>query len=626
MTVKLVSKSSIEMQLVLVCIFSLALGATFGLCHRLDVRPSNRLSAEELPESASAIVDEARPLSDKLLDSIVREYSERVKHTMDSEMGSLIGELQLEASGSAAPTHAEAEDEQQLDRLKRANEQASDEIKTRIGLASDTSGALPQWSPGQAAADLVSAASWRLQAVGSFTGDKLRSLTGRVSKKIPARLRRFFTWPSFASFKSKFKKFYTPREELYRQMIYLRNQVVVGIQRVRFLFRRDKHITKATQFADWTREEYNEVYNNREAETEADVAQFGSLDEAAKAKLLQVASSGRNVFGQAIAERPVKRTRTKRDTEDDDYDELADSEEDDLSVLLEDDGLDEESAMSAEEEFELLEQFSNANMTDDDDLTKASDLADEALALNSDFKPIDLRDTSCISESENQDNCGNCYAQVIVSAAWYYRCMASRGQFQTMLHTRFVSDCGKFMQFTNGKQPHIRGCRGGRMSHAFEFAKAVGMQRYGDYQMARLSQKNWDSDECAYTKPEDINNTGWRLIPIEQFRQSRYINIQLDEVDLHLRSIGPVFCNIRAWPGFKEFGGGIYDGRDITEAYGIHSVLIVGHDIDSKGRHYYIVKNSHGIAWGEDGFFRIYNESLRNFGTFYAGLAPLAVE
>lgn len=649
MTVVLISKRSVEMLVLVLCLLSLValnVVAPFTGASHLEEDMPNK---EELPDSARAILDDDKPLSDEMLKSIVKEYSESVKHTMDSEMERLIGELEGEASSPGGTANDSQEDEEHLNRLKRANEQASDEIKTRIGLASDTSGALPQWSPGQAAADLVSAASSRLQAAGSFTGDKLRSLTSRVSKKIPARLRRFFRWPSFASFKAKFNKNYSTREELYRQMIYLRNQVVVGIQRVRFLFRRDKHITKATQFADWTKEEYHDVHNNPEAETQADAAQFGHLDAAAKAKLQQVASSGKNAFGQPLVlakkatdgsssnKRKVsefsgdeqKRQRNKRnanedDDDEDEYDELGDSEEEDLDIMLEEEGM-EDAPMTSEEEFKLLEQFSNAKLTDEE-LTEVTDMADEALALNSDFKRIDLRDTGCISESENQDNCGNCYSQVIVGAASYYRCMASEDKSQMRFHSRFVSDCGHYLPLESGKQAQIKACRGGRMSHAFLFAKTLGMQRYGEYQIARMGT-DWKKDDCAYAKPSDILNPGWKLIPIQQFRESTYTTLTLGEVDLHLRSVGPVFCNIRTWAGFKDFGGGIYDGlQDDETRTEIHSVLIVGHDMDSKGRDYYIVKNSHGVNWGEDGFFRIYNESLSYFGVFYLGLAPQSVE
>ena len=48
---------------------------------------------------------------------------------------------------------------------------------------------------------------------------------------------------------------------------------------------------------------------------------------------------------------------------------------------------------------------------------------DEALAQNSDFKPIDLRDTGCIMVPDNQYDCGACYAYAINAAASYFNCM-----------------------------------------------------------------------------------------------------------------------------------------------------------------------------------------------------------
>lgn len=53
--------------------------------------------------------------------------------------------------------------------------------------------------------------------------------------------------------------------------------------------------------------------------------------------------------------------------------------------------------------------------------------------------------------------------------------------------------------------------------------------------------------------------------------------------------------------GFMNYGGGIYSGcPDFATSAGLinHAVILVGYDANGN----YIIKNSWGTSWGEDGF------------------------
>lgn len=617
-------------------IVSLLLLAAYSPSNYSVSAASDAEDKAELPANIEAVGDEARQLDDEQLGSIVKDFGEHLKDTIEDEMDKLINEVKQKR-----PSKRQKLSEAQLDKLKATNQAIGKDIKARIELASDNSGALPQ-GLGRMASSFAAAASDRLHAAGSYIGNKMSSLGNSVAAKVPSRLRRFFKWPTFLRFKIRFHKTYKSlREELYRQMIFLHSHVVVGMQHVRFLLGRDKHLTGPNQYSDWTEKEYHEREGNHEAEADASQLEPGSdlaLNKKSLAKLQKLALEGKNIFGQPIVagtkksrkrRAAVDSRRIKRNSDDDEMfdNELDDSEdEDDFDGMelgndlnTEDNEIDD-----PESKFKLIEEF--ANGVDLDNLDDLDEDIDNALNLNDNFKPIDLRDTGCIIKAENQNGCGCCYSYAMNAAASYYNCMQKKAAKPDRYHARFVSDCGKYLTPAD-KYPALNGCHGGRISKAYQFVQMLGVQRFANYNIARVSAKVSDTDTCAYPRPQQLAEHNWpaAIEPVDLFRQSRFTLLKLEEVDLHLRTIGPVLVNVRTWRNFKFYEGGIFDSFEESESSTLHSMLIVGHSKDSRGRKYWIILNSHGIVWGEHGFLMIYHEALEYFGVIYGGLAPLDV-
>jgi len=64
---------------------------------------------------------------------------------------------------------------------------------------------------------------------------------------------------------------------------------------------------------------------------------------------------------------------------------------------------------------------------------------------------------------------------------------------------------------------------------------------------------------------------------------------------------GPVIGGLRVYEDFYFYKSGIY--QHVTGIFrGLHAVCVVGYDDDKK---YWIIKNSWGTGWGENGFMRI---------------------
>ena len=71
---------------------------------------------------------------------------------------------------------------------------------------------------------------------------------------------------------------------------------------------------------------------------------------------------------------------------------------------------------------------------------------------------------------------------------------------------------------------------------------------------------------------------------------------------------------------FKYYSGGVFDGECGTEMS--HAVAIVGYGISEERTKYWLVKNSWGESWGENGYMRIKRDVDAPEGM--CGLARLA--
>lgn len=94
---------------------------------------------------------------------------------------------------------------------------------------------------------------------------------------------------------------------------------------------------------------------------------------------------------------------------------------------------------------------------------------------------------------------------------------------------------------------------------------------------------------------------------------------------LELVRNGPVAVSFEVYPDFHQYRGGVYHHTGLRDGYNPffitnHVVLITGYGTDGHtGEKYWIVKNSWGTSWGEDGFFRIRR------GTNECGIESIAV-
>ena len=134
------------------------------------------------------------------------------------------------------------------------------------------------------------------------------------------------------------------------------------------------------------------------------------------------------------------------------------------------------------------------------------------------------------------------------------------------------------------------GCKGGLERVAFDYVIGHGINLEEDYPYVG-QQKS-----CRFNSSRTVD-------PIKD-----YISLRgKDEIKLtcYLARLGPISVGIDAGPrSFQHYKSGVYYDRSCKKIGLNHSVLLVGYGSGENGD-YYIIKNSWGTKWGDNGYMKM---------------------
>lgn len=209
-------------------------------------------------------------------------------------------------------------------------------------------------------------------------------------------------------------------------------------------------------------------------------------------------------------------------------------------------------------------------------------------------KSIDYRKKGMVTPVKNQGSCGSCWAFSSVGAL--------EGQLAKMtgklldLSPQNLVDC----------VTENNGCGGGYMTNAFKYVQEnEGIDSEDVYPYVGEDQP------CRYNSSGSMAEVkGFKEVPVGDERA----------LAAAVYKVGPVSVGIDAALGtFQFYQKGIYYDRNCNQDDVNHAVLAVGFGVNTKGRKYWIVKNSWGETWGKQGYILM----ARNRGNL-CGIANLA--
>lgn len=227
---------------------------------------------------------------------------------------------------------------------------------------------------------------------------------------------------------------------------------------------------------------------------------------------------------------------------------------------------------------------------------------------------VDWRKHGLVTEVKNQGQCGSCWS-FSATGALEGQTMRSTGELPSISEQNLV-DCSR----PEGNM----GCNGGLMDNAFTFIKrekGIDSESSYPYEMR-------DDQSCRYKKKNSVaTDKGFMDIPSGSEKHLKHA----------LATQGPISIAIDAGHrSFQFYSTGVYYEPQCSSSQLDHGVLLVGYgdladelsadelkEYEGRPTKYWLVKNSWGTEWGDEGYIKMARGKNNHCGVATAASYPL---
>ncbi|XP_023340740.1 ervatamin-C [Eurytemora carolleeae] len=204
---------------------------------------------------------------------------------------------------------------------------------------------------------------------------------------------------------------------------------------------------------------------------------------------------------------------------------------------------------------------------------------------------INWVEKGAVTEVKNQGQCGSCWAFATTEQVESYAFISS-GELPN-LSAQQVTSCTPNVLQCGGSG----GCFGSVTQLGFNYLQLFGQMAEDDYPY--VSGTSAQTEECSYDSSKTIVSlTGYDTLPANNH----------EAVMTHLAEVGPLSIAVDA-SQWASYTGGVFSGCSFQENISInHGVQLVGYgsDFSAMGVYdYWLVRNSWGSSWGEDGYIKL---------------------
>jgi cathepsin L len=234
-----------------------------------------------------------------------------------------------------------------------------------------------------------------------------------------------------------------------------------------------------------------------------------------------------------------------------------------------------------DEELKAIRGYNYNNRADKKKI-QLEDLSARDKLSSSNGTNVDWRLKGVITAVKDQGACGSCWAFAAVETIESYYAIKTQKLF--VLSEQQVIDC----------TPDAAGCGGG----TFELAAARIIEMGG---VSNETEYPYVSGETEQAYPCFTQH----LIPAVVI--DNYFDLpsnQLTPVLQHLTNVGPLGVAVSA-DSWQDYASGVFDGCNKVQINIDHDVQLVGYGTDPTYGDYWLVRNSWGLDWGEQGYIRV---------------------